>query len=104
MIAPRTRLLFWVAALVLPFALMAAVAPASATISLAFIGAFALMAVVDAVLGKQHLDGIGVELPPIVRMSKDRAAKSASWWDVTQTHWARRTWLRCSSVQSGRMD
>ena len=31
MIVPRTRLLFWVAVIVLPFALLAAVAPGSAT-------------------------------------------------------------------------
>jgi uncharacterized protein (DUF58 family) len=75
MIVPRTRLLFWVAAIVLPFALMAAVAPASAYISLALIGAFLVMAAADAFLGREHLGGIGVELPAVVRMSKDRAAK-----------------------------
>ncbi len=73
MIVPRTRLLFWVAVVVLPFALLAAVAPA--TISLLLIGVFFIVAIVDAVGGEQSLNGIGIELPAIVRMSKDREAK-----------------------------
>ena len=35
MIVPRSRMLFWVAAIVLPFAFLAAVVPAAATVSLA---------------------------------------------------------------------
>ena len=70
MIVPRTRLLLWVAVIVLPFALLAAVAPGSALVSLAFIAVFLLVAIVDAVNGKQGLIGLNIELPPIVRMSK----------------------------------
>ena len=75
MIVPRSRLLFWVAAIVLPFALIAAVAPASAAVALLLIGGFFLVAMVDAVGGGKSLAGIGVELPAIVRMSKGREAK-----------------------------
>src|ERR1017187_4408100 len=75
MIIPRSRLLFWVAAIVLPFALIAAVAPASATVALLLIGGFFLVAAIDAIGGGKSLAGIGVELPAIVRMSKGREAK-----------------------------
>ena len=75
MIVPGTRLLFWVAAIVLPFALLAAVAPGSTAVSLLFIGGFIVLTAVDAAGGRKNLAGIGVELPPIVRMSKDREAK-----------------------------
>ena len=75
MIVPRSRLLFWVAAIVLPFALIAAVAPASAAVALLLIGGFFLVVMLDAVGGGKSLSGIGVELPAIVRMSKGREAK-----------------------------
>ena len=75
MIVPSSRLLFWVAAIVLPFALLAAVAPATAMISCLLIGVFFLAAIIDAVGGRQGLEGIKMELPAIVRMSKDREAK-----------------------------
>jgi uncharacterized protein (DUF58 family) len=75
MIVPRTKLLFWVAVIILPFALLAAVAPASAVISLSLIGVFILVAIVDAIGGRQSLGSVAVELPAVVRMSKDREAK-----------------------------
>jgi uncharacterized protein (DUF58 family) len=75
MIVPNSRLLFWVAVIILPFALLAAVAPATTAVSMAFIGGFLLLAMVDAVGGMNSLKGIGVELPPVARMSKDRKAK-----------------------------
>jgi uncharacterized protein (DUF58 family) len=74
MIVPSSRLLFWVAVIVLPFALLSAVAPGSAAISGLFIGGLFLLAAVDAVGGRKSLAGIGVQVPPIVRMSKDREA------------------------------
>jgi uncharacterized protein (DUF58 family) len=75
MIVPRSRLLFWVAAIVLPFALIAAVVPASTAAALLLIGGFFLVATVDAFGGAKSLAGIGVELPAIMRMSKGREAK-----------------------------
>ncbi len=75
MIVPGTRLLFWTAVIILPFALLAAVAPASAPVALLLIGAFVVVAAVDAAGGRKVLAGIGVELPPVVRMSKGRATR-----------------------------
>jgi len=75
MIVPRNQLLFWVAVVVLPFALLAAVAPGAAAVSLAFIGVFCLAAVVDAFGGRNSLNGLSVELPAIIRLSKDRGGK-----------------------------
>jgi uncharacterized protein (DUF58 family) len=75
MIVPRSRLLFWTGAAVLPFALLGAVEPAAAGISLSAISALALLALADAWGTLNCLAGIGVELPEIARMSKDREAK-----------------------------
>jgi uncharacterized protein (DUF58 family) len=75
MIVPRNRLLFWTAVMVLPFALLAAVAPASAPVALLLMGAFAVVAALDAAGGGKALEGIGVELPPVIRMSKGRATR-----------------------------
>jgi uncharacterized protein (DUF58 family) len=73
MIVPRSRLLFWVALLVLPFATLIGVAPESAPISIAVIALFFLIALVDAVISYGVLDKIKVELPKIIRLSKDRS-------------------------------
>jgi len=75
MIVPRSRLLFWVAAVVLPFALIGAVAPTTAMISLIFTAALILIAIADAISARTSLAGIGIELPAVARMSKDREAK-----------------------------
>lgn len=75
MIVPRNRLLFWVAAVVLPFAFLAAVAPDATGIALLFTGGLFLTAAADAYGARKSLDGIGVELPPVARMSKDREAR-----------------------------
>jgi uncharacterized protein (DUF58 family) len=75
MIVPRNKLLFWTAAIILPFALLIAVVPNTAAISLLFIAGLFLAAIVDAIGARKNLAGIGVELPPVTRMSKDRAGK-----------------------------
>jgi uncharacterized protein (DUF58 family) len=75
MIVPRNRLLFWFAAIVLPFALLGAVEPAAMAISFALIGGLVVVAVADAVAGRNSLTDIGADLPEVVRMSKDREAK-----------------------------
>lgn len=74
MMIPSSRLLFWVAAIVLPFATLAAVVPSSLAVCLVFIMGFALVVVLDAVGAVRNLTGIKVELPALVRMSKDRPA------------------------------
>lgn len=75
MIVPRSRLLFWVAAIVLPFALLAAVAPEAGIVSALFIGGLGAVAIADALGARRALTGIGVELPPVARFSKDREGK-----------------------------
>ncbi len=75
MIVPRSRMLFWVAVIVLPFAFLAAVAPGAATISLLFIGGLLLVAIADAMGARKNLAGIGIELPAVARMSRNREAK-----------------------------
>src|SRR5262249_4019736 len=75
MIVPRNRLLFWVAVVVLPFALLAAVEPAAAVVAFVFIGGFAVVALADAFGAMRSLTGLSVELPPVTRLSKDREGK-----------------------------
>jgi uncharacterized protein (DUF58 family) len=75
MIVPRNRLLFWTGVIVLPFALLAAVAPASAPVALLIISAFVVLAAVDAAGARKRLAGIEVELPSVLRMSKGRATR-----------------------------
>jgi len=75
MIVPRNKLLFWVAAIVLPFAFLVAVSPGATSVALAFIGGLFSVAVADAIGARKNLAGIGVELPAVARMSKDREAK-----------------------------
>ena len=75
MIVPRFRLLFWVAVVVLPFALIGAVSTAGGRPFLLCIGGLLVVVLADAVGAGKSLAGIGVELPPVSRMSKDREAK-----------------------------
>lgn len=73
MIVPRSRLLFWVVLIVLPFATIIGVAPTSAPLALLVIALFLVMALFDAVFSYGILDRIKIELPKIIRLSKDRA-------------------------------
>jgi len=74
MLVPRTRFLFWFAVVALPFSVLGAVYPAAAVISGCLIVGLVLVAIVDAGLATTKLDGIGIELPAVVRLSKDRPA------------------------------
>jgi uncharacterized protein (DUF58 family) len=75
MIVPRSRMLFWTAVIVLPFAFLAAVSPTAGGVCLLFIGGLVLVVIADAFVALRNLTGIGVELPAVSRMSKDREAK-----------------------------
>jgi uncharacterized protein (DUF58 family) len=75
MIVPRNRLLFWFAVVAVPFALLAAVEPVAVPISVACIVALVAIALADALGARASLAGLSVELPAVVRMSKDREAK-----------------------------
>jgi len=72
MIVPQSRLLLWVSVGVLPFAAIAALVPEAAVLSGLFIAAVVVLAMLDAALAQGSLDGIRIELPAVVRMSKDR--------------------------------
>ena len=72
---PRTRLLLWVAVVVLPFALLGAVEPAAGVISTVAVGGLFLLVAGDAIAGRSALAGLGVASPEIARMSRDRPAK-----------------------------
>ncbi len=72
MIVPRSRLLFWVAMIVLPFATLAGIAPGSVPIALVIIALFLVIALLDAVFASGGLDKIKIEVPKVVRLSKDR--------------------------------
>ena len=72
MIVPQTRLLTWVALVVVPFALLAAVVPAAVALSGALMGILVVLALVDAILAYNNLNGIGAELPPLVRLTQQR--------------------------------
>src|ERR1051326_3233685 len=72
MIVPQSRLLLWVAMVVLPFAALAAVVPQAAVLLGLLIAAVVVLALLDAALAQGGLDGLSVELPAVIRLSKDR--------------------------------
>jgi uncharacterized protein (DUF58 family) len=72
MIVPTTRLLIWFAIIVLPFATVAGVLPGTLPIAMAGITLFALVTLVDAVISAQNLNGIALELSPLLRATQDR--------------------------------
>src|SRR5207245_3167046 len=75
MIVPQNRLLFWVAAVVLPFATLAGVYSSATLISLALIGCLAVAVLCDALASFNSLSGIKLRCPTVIRASKDRPAK-----------------------------
>jgi len=72
MIVPQTRLLFWFALIALPFAALGAVYPAALLFSVVLIAGLLALALLDAALAFGRLDGLSVELPDVLRASKDR--------------------------------
>ena len=77
MIVPTSRLLFWVGLVILPFAALGGVYPDAILISLVIIGGMVAFALADAAFALGRLDGISVELPEVLRVSKDRSATIA---------------------------
>ena len=72
---PSSRLLFWFALVVVPFALLGAVESSATLISFVCIGGLIAVALGDAVAAQTALEGISVELPAVARVSKDREAQ-----------------------------
>ena len=75
MIVPQARLLFWVTAIVLPFATLAGVYQPAAPICFALMGCLVVGVLIDAVLSFSGLKGISLQAPRVVRASKDRGGQ-----------------------------
>jgi uncharacterized protein (DUF58 family) len=73
MIVPGHRLLIWTALVTLPAALLAGLLPPFVPVAAAAVTLFAALAALDALLGMGALEGIQIQLPPVVRLGKDRA-------------------------------
>ncbi|HEV2208002.1 MAG TPA: DUF58 domain-containing protein [Verrucomicrobiae bacterium] len=74
-IVPRNGLLFWTAAVVLPFALLAALEPTALSVAAVAILGLALATFADAVAARRRLSGVNLAVAPLVRMSQDREAR-----------------------------
>jgi uncharacterized protein (DUF58 family) len=72
MIVPHSRLLFWVALVVIPSATLLGLLPGTAMVWTVLLGVFAALVICDALLARRALAGISVQLPEVVRLSKDR--------------------------------
>jgi uncharacterized protein (DUF58 family) len=72
MIVPRSRLLFWIAAVALPFSVIAATVPGMLGLSAVLVGGLLAVAIADALMARGRLAGLRVELPALVRLQKDR--------------------------------
>jgi uncharacterized protein (DUF58 family) len=65
--------LFWFAVIVLPFSAFGAVHPEAQLWSITLITAFLIVSLADAALAFGRLKGVSVEMPPVLRFSKDRS-------------------------------
>jgi uncharacterized protein (DUF58 family) len=74
---PTPRLIWLVAAVGFPAAVLAALSPASRFVDVAAIGLVAAAAIGDALLKNRALAGVRVELPPLSRFFKDRGGEIA---------------------------
>lgn len=71
MVVPRTKLLIWIAVL-LPLAAAGGMFARATPVAAAAFSVLALLALVDALRGRQRLDGLQVSIvPEVVRVSKD---------------------------------
>jgi len=72
MIAPRNRLLIWLAIIGLPFSILAGIFPSLTGTGLAAIAALIGLAVWDAARARRALDGIRLEAPPVARLALNK--------------------------------
>ncbi len=75
MIVPRSRLVLWSALVLLPFGTVLGMDTAARPFAGAALGAFAVLALIDAALTPRRLGGLRVELPVTARATRDRDAK-----------------------------
>src|SRR5918994_5610689 len=71
MLIPENRLIFWAAAILVPFAIAGAGGPATFAASAFVIGAFVLVVTIDATTAPARLAGLRVELQSLYRLQKD---------------------------------
>lgn len=72
MIVPRSRLLLCAGVVFLPFPTLASAIPTLVPLTWVLVTTFVILAASDAFLGFGRLEGIGVDLPQVVRLSKGR--------------------------------
>ena len=73
MIVPTYRFIFWTGLLLLPLAVLVVAVPVSSALFLGILaGLFLILALTDAILAFGRLDGIHLEVPDIIRLSKGR--------------------------------
>ena len=73
MIVPTNRLILWAGIVLIPFAaLVGAVSTFAALLITGLVGIFFCLVITDAILASGRLEGISVELPDIIRLSKGR--------------------------------
>jgi uncharacterized protein (DUF58 family) len=75
MIIPRTRLLVWVAIVVLPFGVAVAITPHAWPVAVIAIVCLTVVAGVDASVSRSLLSRVSVKLPQVMRFSKDRPGR-----------------------------
>jgi len=75
MIAPTYRLIIWTAMVILPFSIPAVTTGFLFQLYLILILLYAILISLDAFLATGRFDGISIELPEVIRMSKGRQAE-----------------------------
>ena len=72
MIIPGNRLLYFFALIVLPFVIIGTIFPAGVDLSAGIILLFVFIIMIDAFLARLRFDGITVEFPGVVRLSRNK--------------------------------
>ena len=75
MLVPTTRLLFWFTLIVIPFSVLGVLHPGALIPAIALMACLLVAAGLDAALALNRLDGLEVELPEVIRFSKDRPGR-----------------------------
>jgi uncharacterized protein (DUF58 family) len=71
-LVPQARFLFWFAVIVLPFSVLGAVYAEAQIFAAVLIVGLLLLATLDALYARRRLEGLGIELPSVLRFSLDR--------------------------------
>lgn len=68
---PQSRLIVWSAILFIPVGVVAGLGVFALAVSGTLAGLFVLLLIIDAVLARRRLAGVGVELPAVVRLQRN---------------------------------